>query len=279
MHLTCFFGSPDAQFCLLVDDRVDRHRGLAGLAVADDQLALAAADGGHGVDGLDAGLHRLLHRLALHDRGRLQLEGAARLGLDRALAVDRVAQRVDDAAEVAVADRDREDLAGAADLLALLDAASRRRGATTPISRTSRFSARPSRPPSNSSSSLVMAECRPSTRAMPSPVSVTRPTSSRAASGAYAATLRCDRVADLLRPDRQLGHGVLLLVLAPGGASRSDVRSGRGSCWSVRLSQTVAAGLLQRCGDAAVDDLVADPHRRCRRARRVDVDWSSTSRP
>ena len=42
-----------------------RDGGLAGLPVADDQLALAAADGGHGVDGLDAGLHRLLDRLAL----------------------------------------------------------------------------------------------------------------------------------------------------------------------------------------------------------------------
>ena len=54
------FGSPVAQFSLLVDDRVDRDRGLAGLAVADDQLALAAADRGHGVDGLDAGLQRLV---------------------------------------------------------------------------------------------------------------------------------------------------------------------------------------------------------------------------
>ena len=44
---------------LLVDDRVDRHRGLAGLAVADDQLALAAADRDHRVDRLVAGLHRL----------------------------------------------------------------------------------------------------------------------------------------------------------------------------------------------------------------------------
>src|ERR1043165_3279514 len=41
---------------LLVDDGVDRDRRLAGLAVADDQLALAAADGDHGVDGLEAGL-------------------------------------------------------------------------------------------------------------------------------------------------------------------------------------------------------------------------------
>src|SRR3712207_1819741 len=56
------------------------------------------------------------------DHGRsLQLQGAAAGGLDRAAAVDRVAQRVDDPAEVAVADGDREHLAGPADLLALLD--------------------------------------------------------------------------------------------------------------------------------------------------------------
>ena len=108
---------------LLVEDRVDADRGLAGLPVADDQLALAAADRGHRVDGLDAGLQRLVDRLALHDAGRLQLEDAQALGLDRAEAVDRVAQRVDHAAHELVADRGREDLAGAADRLALLDRA------------------------------------------------------------------------------------------------------------------------------------------------------------
>jgi hypothetical protein len=35
----------DNVLALLVDDRVDGDGGLAGLAVADDQLALAAADG------------------------------------------------------------------------------------------------------------------------------------------------------------------------------------------------------------------------------------------
>ena len=49
---------------LLVEDGVDGDGGLARLAVADDQLALAAADRGHGVDGLDARLQRLGHRLA-----------------------------------------------------------------------------------------------------------------------------------------------------------------------------------------------------------------------
>ena len=33
---------------LLIDDGIDGHRGLAGLAVADDELALAAADRHHG---------------------------------------------------------------------------------------------------------------------------------------------------------------------------------------------------------------------------------------
>jgi hypothetical protein len=107
----------------LVDDRVDRQGGLAGLAVADDQLALAAADRGHRVDGLEAGLHRLVHRLALHDRGGLQLQGAAALGLDLAEAVDRAAQGVDDPAQVSLADRYREHLTGALHRLALLDTA------------------------------------------------------------------------------------------------------------------------------------------------------------
>ena len=62
---------------LLVDDRVDDHRGLAGLAVTDDQLALAAADRDQRVDRLQAGLHRLMHRLARDDAGRLDLDAAA----------------------------------------------------------------------------------------------------------------------------------------------------------------------------------------------------------
>ena len=38
----------------LIDDGVDRHRGLACLTVADDQLALTAADGHHRVDGFES---------------------------------------------------------------------------------------------------------------------------------------------------------------------------------------------------------------------------------
>ena len=106
----------------LVDDRVDRDGRLAGLAVADDELALTAADRDHGVDRLDAGLHRLVNALALHHAGRLQLEGTPTVAGDSAESVDRVAERVDDATEVAVADGHGEHLAGARDRLTGLDA-------------------------------------------------------------------------------------------------------------------------------------------------------------
>ena len=100
---------------LLVDEGVDRDGGLAGLAVADDQLALAAADRDERVERLEAGLHRLVDRLARDDARRLDLDAAALVGDDRALAVDRVAERVDDAAEQALADRNVDDGAGALD--------------------------------------------------------------------------------------------------------------------------------------------------------------------
>jgi hypothetical protein len=106
---------------LLVDDGVDGHGGLAGLAVTDDQLALATADGHHGVDRLQAGLHRLVHRFTGdHARGDL-FDHVGHLGVDRALAVDRLAQRVDHAADQLGADRHFQDAARALDGVAFGD--------------------------------------------------------------------------------------------------------------------------------------------------------------
>src|SRR5262249_37426679 len=96
-------------------------RRLPGGAVADDQLALAAADVRHRVDRLDPGLQRLLHRLALDDARRLELERPALARLHRALAVERGAERGCGAAQPRHAYRHRGDVAGAADGVALLD--------------------------------------------------------------------------------------------------------------------------------------------------------------
>ncbi|MDT4853252.1 hypothetical protein FQZ97_875120 [compost metagenome] len=106
---------------LLVDDGVDGHGGLAGLAVTDDQLALTTAHGHHRVDRLQAGLHRLVHRFT-GDHARSDLfDHVGHLGVDRAFAVDRSAQGIDHTTDQFGADRHRQDLARALDGLAFGD--------------------------------------------------------------------------------------------------------------------------------------------------------------
>src|SRR5581483_7815636 len=106
---------------LLIDDRVDGDGGFAGLAVADDQLALAAADGNHAVDRLQPGLERFFHRLARDDAGRLELDAPALFGIDRPAPVDGLAQRIHHPADQLFADRHFGDAAGALDRVAFFD--------------------------------------------------------------------------------------------------------------------------------------------------------------
>ena len=102
--------------------------GLARRAVADDQLALAAADRRHRVDRLDAGLHGHVDALALRHVRRDALDRARLRRVDRPLAVERVAERVDDAPDERVADGHLRDAAGRADFVAFLDVAVVARG-------------------------------------------------------------------------------------------------------------------------------------------------------
>ena len=62
---------------LLVDDGVNGDGGLTRLTVTNDQLTLATADGHERVDGLDAGLHGLAHRLAGDDAWGLDTDTGA----------------------------------------------------------------------------------------------------------------------------------------------------------------------------------------------------------
>jgi len=106
----------------LVEDRVYGDGGLARLAVADDQLSLSATDRGHGVDGLQSGVHRLADVLPLDDRGRQALDGPVGLLDHGALAVARTAQGVDHAPEELLAHRHLNDAPGGLHLSALPDA-------------------------------------------------------------------------------------------------------------------------------------------------------------
>src|SRR6185437_775906 len=98
---------------LLVDDRVDRDGRLPRLAVADDELALAAADRHHPVDRLEARLERLLDRTAIDDARRDAFDRHELLRRNRAPSVDRLPERVHDAAHHLLADRHRDDAARA----------------------------------------------------------------------------------------------------------------------------------------------------------------------
>ena len=81
-----------------------RRCGLAGAAVADDQLPLAPPDGDHGIDRLDTCLKRLFHGLP-DDNARRPLLDVSIFGrVDRSLAVDGIAECVDDPADQAFAD-------------------------------------------------------------------------------------------------------------------------------------------------------------------------------
>ena len=111
-----FGGLVDAR---LVDHRVHADGGLARGTVADDQFALAAADRDHRVNGHDAGLDRLADGFAPDDAGGDFFDGIKRFVLDGALAVNRLAEGIDDAAEQAFADGHLQQLAGGADFLRL----------------------------------------------------------------------------------------------------------------------------------------------------------------
>ena len=109
---------------LLVQDGVDADRGLAGLTVTNDQLALAAADRDHAVDGFQARHHRLVNRLTRDDARRFHVHALAGSNVfEGALAVDRVTKRIHDAAQQALADRSRHDFVEALDGVAFFNVA------------------------------------------------------------------------------------------------------------------------------------------------------------
>ena len=138
------------------------------------ELALTAPDGDHGIDRLDARLHRRVHALADDHVGRNALDGAELVRLDRSFAVHRLAQGVDDAADHAAPDRHRDDAPRAADR-ALGDAGGFAHDDDADVVG---FQVEDdARVPFANSTSSEAWLVRPLRRAMPSPTRITVPTS------------------------------------------------------------------------------------------------------
>lgn len=106
---------------LLVEDGVKSDGSLTGLTVTNDQLTLATADGNHGVNGLETSLHGLVDGAARKNAGGLLLGTTLLSGLDGTLAVDGVAEGVNDTAEESLSNGDVDNLAGTLDGLTLTD--------------------------------------------------------------------------------------------------------------------------------------------------------------
>jgi hypothetical protein len=105
----------------LIQDRVDGNRRLAGLAVADDQFPLPAADRGDRVYCFHPCLQRLAHRLPLGHARRQQFDRALHRAVDGAFLIQGPAKRVQHSSDHGVAGRDREQASERFDLVAFLD--------------------------------------------------------------------------------------------------------------------------------------------------------------
>ena len=97
---------------LLVDEGVDRDGGLARLAIADDQFALATADRHHGVNRLHTRLQGLVNRLTRNNARRHFLDDVGGFGINGTFAVDWRAQCVNYAATQFGADRHFQNTTG-----------------------------------------------------------------------------------------------------------------------------------------------------------------------
>ena len=91
---------------LLVEDGVKSDGSLTGLTVTNDQLTLTTADGNHGVDGLETSLYGMVDGVTGKNTGGLLLGTTLLSGLDGTLAVDGVAEGVNDTAKKLSADGD-----------------------------------------------------------------------------------------------------------------------------------------------------------------------------
>ncbi len=160
---------------LLIDDGIDGDRGLAdGRAMMSSRWPRPRRE--QGIDDHEAGLNRLGHQIA----GRWMAGAGRSIGSnasvdDRSLAVERAAERIDDAAEQRRPDRHAHDIAGAVNDIAGLDRGVTLSNSTQPTRPGSSTCAKPYCPRSKRSNSSSRTAGRPDTSAMPSPTSSTRP--------------------------------------------------------------------------------------------------------
>src|SRR5215510_1790232 len=110
----------DQVVALIVDDGVQNDGSLASLAVTNDKFALPTTNGNHGVNGLDAGGHRLTHGLTINYARSNALDVNILFSSNGPLIVDGLAQRIYYAPDQSRSRRHGHNVPGALDFIAFL---------------------------------------------------------------------------------------------------------------------------------------------------------------
>ena len=97
--LTNSYVDTDDIFTLLIDDGIQGQCRFAGLAIANDQLALSATDGNHGIDGLQPGCKRFFYRLAGHYTGGFPFDQRKGIRLNLTPAIQWLTQGINHATD------------------------------------------------------------------------------------------------------------------------------------------------------------------------------------
>jgi hypothetical protein len=84
---------------LLVENGIKSDGSLSGLTITNDKLTLSTSNRNHGIDGLETSLDGLVDGVTGKDTGSLDLGTTLLLGAERSLAVDWVAESIDNTAE------------------------------------------------------------------------------------------------------------------------------------------------------------------------------------
>ena len=106
---------------LLVEDRIDHHRRLSGLAVSNDQLTLSPANGYHRIDSLEPCLERLFNGLTGHDSWGLEFDPSVFCGLNGSSSIDGFSEGIDDSPDEGLAHRYLGDFPGTLCRISLFD--------------------------------------------------------------------------------------------------------------------------------------------------------------
>ena len=117
------YGNVDAgnPLTFLVDDGIDGNGGFTGLSVTDDKFTLAAANGNHGVNSFQTGLHRFKNGFTSNNAGSEEFNGTIFCGFDFTFTVEGLTKCVDNTADHGFPNGNFHNSAGSLYLVAFLN--------------------------------------------------------------------------------------------------------------------------------------------------------------